>query len=151
MLVLYCVCMKHHPSRASHWSLRSGAILLLGLHSLILLIFFEKKKEALDMLLLQQQQQRCCEASSWTLWAHRVRAHCYKCHQHQQGVYDLLLLWPSTYHLGFWGLFFSQSSNWLPSVTWKKEGAQYCSWCLLLLCYYCVITGFQWRPFHCSC
>lgn len=114
----FCVsaslCMYEAPSLQ-----RSGAIMLLGLHSWILFIYLFEK-EALDMLLLLQQH---CDTSSWTLlffFAPQSESSLLQnslgfkrpntdkefmtfcCSDHQQ--------------LGFWGHFL-QSSNWVPSVT----------------------------------
>lgn len=155
----FCVsaslCMYETPSLQ-----RSGAIMLLGLHSWILFIYLFEK-EALDMLLLLQQH---CDTSSWTLLffflLHRVRAHCYKTALDLSVPTPTRSLWPSaalTINILVSGVIFYN----LPTEfhRWRKkkkdsnfyllggtgrhgwEGAQYCSRCLLLLCCYWFLMG----------
>lgn len=97
---------------------RSGTIMLLGLHSLILCIYLFEK-EALDMLLLLQQH---CDTSSWTLlffcsteWElTATKCHNslgFKCPNAYKEFDDLLLLWPSTsWFLGSFSTIFQLSS-----------------------------------------
>lgn len=138
---------------------RSGAIMLLGLHSLILSIYLFEK-EALDMLLLLQQH---CDTSSWTLLFFAPQSES-SLLQNATTALDLSVptptrsLWPSaalTINILVSGVIFynlpTEFHQWhkkdfnfyLLGGTGRQgwEGAQYCSQCLLLLCCYWFLMG----------
>lgn len=145
---------------------RSGAIMLLGLHSLILFIYLFEK-EALDMLLLLQQH---CDTSilnfvvfcsiEWELTATKCHNSLgfkcpntdkelmtFCCSDHQRLVSGVIF-----YNLrtGFHQWHKKDYNFYLLGGTGRpgREGAQYCSLCLSLLCCYWFLMGRLIVVFH---